>query len=91
MKEYPYKIGGTVPFTCKVWAAGEKIDIRHKIPAPKEYRPTELHILEDGALDNSPTALIVMMNLEGNEVMGQISLNMFSQAIDLLHQMKPKS
>ncbi len=46
--------------------------------------PTELHLKEDGTLDNKPSFAVVIEDLNRNKVIGQISLRMLKQALNEL-------
>ena len=44
-----------------------------------EARPIEIHLKEDGALDNRPSFAIIMVDLQNNAILGQITLDMFNK------------
>jgi len=49
-----------------------------------EGMPTELHLKEDGALNNTPSLAIIIRDIEGNRIVGQISLQMLNDGLNEL-------
>lgn len=48
-----------------------------------EMKPVELHLKEDGSLDNKPSLCLVMVNpFSRLHVYGQMSLEMFNKALE---------
>lgn len=67
-------------FTTKNHGTG-KIDVTDLQPA-MEFRPSQLHMKEDGAKDNTPSFLIVMEHdLISYKIYGQVSLKMLNKAL----------
>ncbi len=61
------------------------IDLRHLPSDAVHMRPTELHLKEDGAKNNTPSFCIVMEDKPHDLcAYGQISLNMLTEALDEL-------
>lgn len=46
-----------------------------------ELRPTEIHLKEDGAVGDKPSVAIVMRDIFGEFVMGQLSLEMWNEGL----------
>ena len=59
------------------------VDLRH-LGAADEMRPTEIHLKEDGALDDKPSFTIVMTALGRTPKFGQISLRMLNEGLNEL-------
>ena len=63
-----------------------KSQIKLNFPnATKHMRPIELHMREDGSLNNTPSFAMVMMNQTGTQfVVGQFSIETLTDCLDEL-------
>jgi hypothetical protein len=57
-----------------------KLDEETRYPA-FEFRPIEIHLKEDGALGNKPSMCMLMCNLGGVYVYGQLSVEMWNKGL----------
>lgn len=46
-----------------------------------QLKPTEIHLREDGDIDNNPSVAIVMENAFGPIAFGQLSLKMWNEGL----------
>ena len=70
----------------KTFNHGKDIIRLTSMPGKKiiEGMPTELHFKEDGALNNTPSFAIIIQDVNGNKVVGQISLQMLNEGLNEL-------
>lgn len=47
-----------------------------------QAKPTELHLKENGTLNNGPSFAIVMEDYYRNRIIGQVSLDMLKEALN---------
>jgi len=67
-------------FEGKNWGRGA-IDLTH-LRSITEFRPTEIHMKEDGDLDDKPSfAIVLETNTSSSCVVGQLSLKMLNSGL----------
>lgn len=68
-------------FTVKVWTKDEQIDLRHLVPFAGELKPIELHIKEDGDINDEPSLALILRDGLCRNYVAQISLRMLNTGI----------
>ena len=69
-------------FVVKIWRNGQKIDLRHLGSLSVELRPIELHIKEEGDINDNPSLCYVMKDVFGRYFHAQISQEMLLKGLE---------
>ena len=63
-----------------VWDKSEKIDLLHH-GIIEEFVPTEVHVKEEGSIDDTPSYSFLFDDLQGGKFLGQISYDMLEKVM----------
>lgn len=60
-------------------------------PTEGQVRPDEMHIIPDGAVDDKPSVLFVLVDRQGRRIVAQISERMLRHGVKALDKLRSAS